>query len=156
MTPMERQFTATAVILKDDKTLLILHRKSGTWQPPGGHIDPNETPPEAAIREAFEETGLEVALIPQENIWINNPNAKSIERPYVCFLEEIPAYQNHQPHQHIDMIYLARPVSGTEIENARETAGIRWFTLHDIENLKPNVEIYAELQVLLRHLLAPV
>ncbi len=42
---------------------LIFHRKLKKWLPPGGHIDPNEMPSETAIREAFEETGLEIELI---------------------------------------------------------------------------------------------
>ena len=78
---MERQFTATVYILNEERVLLIQHRKLGKWLPPGGHIDPNETPPEAAKREVLEETGLEVELIQQENVWINSWNANSFERP---------------------------------------------------------------------------
>ena len=57
---MKRQFTATVYILEKDKVLLIHHRKLQKWLPPGGHMDPNETPAEAACREAFEETGLKI------------------------------------------------------------------------------------------------
>src|SRR5262249_42904604 len=39
--------------------LLIKHRRLGTWLPPGGEIEPGETPFEAAKRELFEETGLD-------------------------------------------------------------------------------------------------
>ena len=60
---MERQFTATLYIFFEGKTLLHCHPKLGKWVPPGGHLEPNETPPEAAIREAKEETGLDVAIL---------------------------------------------------------------------------------------------
>lgn len=141
---MERQFTATVYIVESKRVLLIYHRKLNKWLPPGGHIHPNETPPEAARREAFEETGLEISFIRQENIWIKRWNAASFERPYLCLLEEIPAHQGNPPHQHIDLIYLARPTGGILKENPMETQGIRWFALEELETLKPDVEIFVE------------
>lgn len=150
---MERQFTATTYIIEKKQVLLIFHRKLQKWLPPGGHIDPNETPPEAARREAREETGLEIELIPQENVWINNWNAKSIERPYLCLLEEIPEHGQHPAHQHIDFIYLAKPNGGTQTLNHIETHDIRWFALEDIEKLKSDDEIFEETKETIRHIL---
>lgn len=57
---LTRDFTATTFVVHERRTLLLLHRKLGAWFPPGGHIDPNELPDEAALREVREETGLEV------------------------------------------------------------------------------------------------
>jgi 8-oxo-dGTP diphosphatase len=52
------------LITRDDEVLLI-HRRgahgAGTWSPPGGHLDYGETPEQCGIREAPEETGVEVA-----------------------------------------------------------------------------------------------
>lgn len=151
---MDKQFTSTVFIIENDKVLLVFHRKLQKWLPPGGHIDTNETPPVAAKREALEETGLEIELIPQENIWINQWNAKSFERPYMCLLEEVPAFGDHAAHQHMDFIYLARPIGGQVMQNFRETAGIRWFSLNEIEALISDVEIFAETKESLRHLLS--
>lgn len=39
--------------------------RSGEWESPAGHIEPGETPPKAARREVFEETGLRVKLLPK-------------------------------------------------------------------------------------------
>ena len=50
-------------IVKDDKVLLIKKAKgfgAGKWNAPGGKIEPNEKPLEAAKREVLEETGLVV------------------------------------------------------------------------------------------------
>ena len=41
----------------DGKFLLSRHRTRSTWQNQGGHIEPGETPIQAARRELFEESG---------------------------------------------------------------------------------------------------
>ncbi len=57
--------TETAVItyiLHNDKVLLIHKKKglgAGMVNAPGGHIEPGETPEEAAVRETKEEVGLD-------------------------------------------------------------------------------------------------
>lgn len=50
-------------IVHDGAVLLRLHEKYHYWGAPGGHIDPGEDVNEAALREVWEETGLEVELI---------------------------------------------------------------------------------------------
>ena len=52
--------TASAIVVGTRGTVLHLHKRLGRWMQPGGHIDPGETPPEAARREAIEEIGLDV------------------------------------------------------------------------------------------------
>ena len=39
------------------KILLSRHRERNTWETQGGHIEPGETPEQAARRELFEESG---------------------------------------------------------------------------------------------------
>jgi 8-oxo-dGTP pyrophosphatase MutT (NUDIX family) len=42
----------------DGRVLLGRNSETGIWGLPGGAIDPNEHPADAAVRECFEETGL--------------------------------------------------------------------------------------------------
>jgi 8-oxo-dGTP diphosphatase len=53
-----RAFSVGVFALHEGRVLLIHHKRLGTWLPPGGEIEPGETPQEAARRELFEETGL--------------------------------------------------------------------------------------------------
>jgi len=53
--------TASGIVVGRRGTVLHRHKRLGIWMQPGGHIDPDETPGEAARREATEELGLAVA-----------------------------------------------------------------------------------------------
>ncbi len=81
--------TASALIVGRRGLVLHRHKVLGTWVPPGGHIDRGETPWEAAVREAHEETGLHVWL-PDET-----PN-----------LVHVDVHAGPRGHTHLDLRYL--------------------------------------------------
>lgn len=56
---------ASVVIVADGAILLVQRGHEpqlGRWSVPGGRVEPGETLAEAAAREAYEETGLEVRI----------------------------------------------------------------------------------------------
>ena len=56
---------AGCLIVKDNKILMVKEAKKscyGQWNFPAGHVDENELITDAAIREAYEETGCKVKL----------------------------------------------------------------------------------------------
>jgi 8-oxo-dGTP pyrophosphatase MutT (NUDIX family) len=62
--------TVSTFILRRDRergwlTALVWHPRLGCWLPAGGHVEPDETPAQAGIREVMEETGLDVTLVPR-------------------------------------------------------------------------------------------
>lgn len=142
---MERQFTATVYLFHESKVLLHKHPKLGKWLPPGGHLEPNETPPEAAKREVREETGLEIEFIEQENLKIDAYSCKSFERPFLCLLENVPAYKDKEAHEHMDFIYLATPV-----ELKEDLKGFQWYTYEELQHLELFPDVAEVLRLLLK------
>lgn len=114
-----RDFTATTFIVHERRTLLLFHRKLSIWVPPGGHIDRNELPHEAALREVREETGLEAELLSTPTML---GQVQILPQPYCILLENIAA-----DHQHIDLIYFARTRDGDFRYAEREAETARWY-----------------------------
>ena len=92
-----RDFTVATFVVWRDQVLLLLHPKLKRWLPPGGHVEPNELPDEAAVREVREETGVEVRLIGERALDVASP--RQLVRPEGVQLEDIAP-----GHQHIDLV----------------------------------------------------
>ena len=103
-----RHFTATAYVVHDGRVALHWHPKVKAWLPPGGHIEENEDPVQAVLRETEEETGLKTVVVPTGPA-IDLSYPVLVQPPLTIMVEDI-----HDPvdgyHQHIDMIYVSRPV----------------------------------------------
>jgi 8-oxo-dGTP pyrophosphatase MutT (NUDIX family) len=124
-------FTTCIFVVQDAKVLLIHHRKLDKWLPLGGHIELDEDPEQAAIREAHEESGLEVELL-GERPPTTEPGTRALIPPRFLDIHRIT-----DTHEHIGMIYWARPKSGSATLAAEEHHDIRWCSVADLETLKP-------------------
>ncbi|HYF92789.1 MAG TPA: NUDIX hydrolase [Symbiobacteriaceae bacterium] len=136
---MTRDFTVATFVLHDGKVLLLWHRKLSMWLPPGGHIDPNELPDEAAVREVKEETGLDVVLLSQPSM-PQMPGPLQLARPEGIQLEDISP-----GHQHIDLIYFARPQDSAAVRpvaNA-EVDRVGWYARGDLDRIPLTEEVRA-------------
>lgn len=120
-----RHFTATMFVVHDGETVLHEHDRLGLWLPPGGHIDRDELPHEAALREAEEETGLEVTLH-QEPIGPDSPTAVPLPMPAQLLLEDININPDGVGHQHVDFIYFGRASDRQLAPAAGEAEPDRW------------------------------
>lgn len=99
-----RHFVATVYVVNDGATALHYHDKLGMWLPPGGHIDRDELPHQAAIREVNEELGLEPRLVAPEGEF-STETAESLPRPQSFLLEDIDTCEGEVGHQHVDFVY---------------------------------------------------
>jgi 8-oxo-dGTP pyrophosphatase MutT (NUDIX family) len=129
-----RHFTVAVFVVRDGKVLLHWHRKLGTWLPPGGHIERDELPDEAAVREVLEETGVEVELMGERREDVENP--VQLHRPAGVQLEDIGP-----GHQHIDLIYFARPKGSTNIRDEFSTDRVGWYAPEDWDGMAVNAEV---------------
>src|SRR5258708_19203529 len=84
---LTRDFTVATFVVRDETVLLLWHRKLQMWLPPGGHIEPNELPDEAAVREVAEEAGIEVELVGERGVGVERP--VQLVRPAGIQLETI-------------------------------------------------------------------
>ncbi|HJO60034.1 MAG: NUDIX domain-containing protein [SAR202 cluster bacterium] len=107
-----RHYTATGYVVWDQSVLLHWHKKINLWLPPGGHVEPNEDPVEAVLREIFEETGLASKISKNSNTpTLTFDYPEIIEPPRHILIENIDDPDDGH-HQHIDMIYYCYPTDG--------------------------------------------
>jgi ADP-ribose pyrophosphatase YjhB (NUDIX family) len=86
---VRRHFTCTGFVVEGDKTLLLWHRRLQMWVPPGGHLEADEDPVSAVLREIREETGLEAEVLPLSQTYpFGYPG--QIAPPYTILLEDSP------------------------------------------------------------------
>jgi 8-oxo-dGTP pyrophosphatase MutT (NUDIX family) len=140
-------FTVAIFVVHDQKILLIHHRKLDKWLPLGGHIELDEDPEQAALREAKEESGLEVELL-GERPPTTGPGTRALIAPRFLDIHRI-----NPTHEHIGMIYWARPKLVAQASSpcaskphrpevcatlaAAEHHDIRWCSSADLDILQP-------------------
>jgi 8-oxo-dGTP pyrophosphatase MutT (NUDIX family) len=103
-----RHFVATVYVVHEGATLLHEHEKLGLWLPPGGHVDRDELPHEAALRETREETGLEVSLLADSTdpAGPESDTVKPLPEPQQLLLEDIDVHADGRvAHQHVDSVF---------------------------------------------------
>ncbi|MGH2632536.1 MAG: NUDIX hydrolase, partial [Tepidiformaceae bacterium] len=127
---LERHFTSTAYIVSGGRTLLLWHRKLRIWLPPGGHLEVNEDPVQGALREALEETGLAVEVIPLSELL---PVERPVYLPPPAAVGVFDIEIEGQPfHQHIDFVYYTRPLGPVDFDAPIPEGIHRWLTAAEL------------------------
>lgn len=100
-----------SVVVDGGKFLLVKRTDFEVWGLPGGYVDPGESLAEAAIREAYEETGLKIRL------------------SYLIGLYSFRLWLNRGYHF---AAFLARPVSGHLHPQVGEALEVEYFDPDDL------------------------
>lgn len=129
-----KHFTASALIIDKGKVLLVYHKKLDVWLYPGGHIEADENPEEALLREVREETGLAIEILGEKDEKLSDKAAdvSALHMPYAMLCELVG------DHYHNDIIYLCRVVGESDrfVHNPKESDGIGFFELKDLNDIK--------------------
>ena len=140
-------FCSEVFIVYQDKVLLRMHDKLKFWLSIGGHIELDEDPVEAAIREVKEEVGLDIQII-GEAVGPDENDPKNMGYKYLIPPRYLGRHMVKEGHEHIVFVYFARAVTNNisdSILDHEKGVETKWFTKEDLENteLVPNVKFYA-------------
>jgi len=124
-------FTVAIFVVHEGRVLLVHHRKLDKWLPLGGHIELDEDPEQAALREAREESGFEVELL-GERPPTTEPGTRALIGPRFLDIHRI-----NDTHEHIGMIYWARPKGGQLALAGDEHHDIRWCLGAELDQMQP-------------------
>jgi 8-oxo-dGTP pyrophosphatase MutT (NUDIX family) len=104
---------ASAVVLTDDRVLLVQRADDGRWAPVSGVVDPGEHPEDTVVREALEEAGVTCEV--EALAWVN--------------VTEPVHYPNGDVSQYLDLTYRCRWLSGEPYVADDESLDVRWYPL---------------------------
>lgn len=107
--------TGSAIVVGSRGVVLLKHKRLGLWLQPGGHVDPGETPWDGALREAREETGLDVSFA-------------SVDDDGVPPLVHVDVHPGGRGHTHLDLRYLVLGGDADPTPPEGESQEIAWFT----------------------------
>lgn len=131
-----KHFTASAIILDDEERVLMhFHKKLQMWLYPGGHIEENEEPQEAMLREVSEEAGVTPKVLSclvgvSSTLDLDPESVAELPMPLTILCERIPE-KTDGFHWHLDMIYLCSLNS-----DATDIGGeFRWLSVSELDEL---------------------
>ncbi|MDA8357536.1 MAG: NUDIX domain-containing protein [Actinomycetota bacterium] len=110
--------TASGIVVGRRGTVMHRHRRLGRWMQPGGHIDPGETPPAAALRECTEETGLAMQFDPRG--------------PRVVHVD---VHEAANGHTHLDLRFLLVGADDDPAPPPGESPDVRWCSWEEAEEM---------------------
>jgi 8-oxo-dGTP pyrophosphatase MutT (NUDIX family) len=132
---MIRHFTSTGIVVANGASLVHWHKKVQAWLAPGGHVEPNEDPVQATLREVLEETGLAVRILPT-SIPPGISNLEQVTPPFTVMIEDV-LDQQHGEHQHIDFIYFATPLAQVTGKKPSVPKDWQWVTREQLVKAEP-------------------
>ena len=107
--------------IETESVLLVDHKKTLLWVPPGGHVDLGEHPKDAACRELEEELGVNLPLM----------------HPDPLFLTVTETVGVTAGHTDVSLWYLFKGNSSVAYEyDEGEFNGIKWFPIDELPSVR--------------------
>jgi ADP-ribose pyrophosphatase YjhB (NUDIX family) len=106
---------------EQQRVLLVRHIEYDQWTTPGGAVEPDEVPADAAVREMFEETGLHVRLDHIFGVY-GGPQFRTV-------------YSNGDVVSFMMMVFGATRLSGSPRPDLEETLEVGYFARAEVPEL---------------------
>ncbi len=88
--PLDEPLRYTVIFVRcAGRWLFVRHRERQTWECPGGHIEPHETPLAGAARELYEESGLRCPIIPVSEYYAADGERHGYGRIYLALAQDV-------------------------------------------------------------------
>lgn len=120
------------------KVLLHKHKKHTMWLGIGGHVEKQESPPQAAVREVKEEAGIDVELFTDKKDFIKTQYVAELVQPFIILEEKILAQEDKPEHRHVDCIYFAVVQNPQDVTMQEE---FRWLSFDELKKLELQKEV---------------
>jgi 8-oxo-dGTP pyrophosphatase MutT (NUDIX family) len=129
-------FCSEVFIVFKNKVLLRKHDKLKIWLSVGGHIELDEDPEQAAIREVKEEVGLVVSLFNEEDLaFLNQEGLKSLIRP-----QYVSRHRINENHEHVAFVFFAKAKTDKlKLSDSEKSDECRWFSKEDLDSGKYSI-----------------
>jgi len=133
---MKLDLVVSGYIIHEDKVLLIHHRKSGLWLPPGGHMDFQETPDRALKREIKEELNIDVDLLNMIPVSIKGNIKQQLANPFHVNIHSAG------DHEHCCFFYVCLPknLDAFKIDQG-EIIDYCWHTMDDLSKKHVPIDV---------------
>lgn len=126
-------FTVEVFVVYKKTVLLRKHDKYNVWLSVGGHIELDEDPNHAAVREVKEEVGLDVELNAYlQTFQMNDEDYHELIPPYF-----VNRHRINKSHEHVTFTYFAKSETNMikQLTEDEQSSDCKWFTKEEIENL---------------------
>ena len=119
----------TAVVIRDQRVLLVQRSDNQAWTPVTGIVEPGENPADCAVREVFEEIGVHV--VPSRLAWVH------VTAPMV--------HANGDHAQYLDHLFRMDWVGGEPFPADDESLDACWCDLAELPDMSADMRRRIEL-----------
>ena len=134
--------SAWVVDIGATRTLLTHHKKLDKWLQLGGHSDGDENTNRVAMREATEESGLDLIPVSMTGV--------AVDEVFDIDIHQIPARKHEPAHSHFDVRLAFQATGSDDFTVSEESNALAWVPVDQLESYTTEVSMLRMQQKWLR------
>lgn len=111
---MKKEKSCGAVVINENKEILLVRTIKGYYGFPKGHVENNESEYETAIREVKEETNIDIEIISDKRFVLSYKIGEDIYKDVVLFI--------------------AKPISNVLKRQEKEISDVKWVNILEVDS----------------------